>query len=49
MQAIRIIGYDIKDSSAAIIAFKRHWLQDTMPGFDSAQYKVLFKVMQKVE
>lgn len=28
MEALRIIGYDTKDSTAAIIAFKRHFLQD---------------------
>ncbi len=49
MQALRIIGYDIKDTTAATIAFKRHWLQDTLPGFDSSQYKVLFQVMKKYE
>jgi len=49
MQALRIIGYNIKDTTAATIAFKRHWLQDTFPVFDSAQYKVLFQVMKKYE
>ncbi|MEP6683236.1 MAG: N-acetylmuramoyl-L-alanine amidase [Parafilimonas sp.] len=49
VQALRIIGYDVRDSTAAIVAFKRHWLQDTIPVFDSAQYKVLFKVMKKYE
>ncbi len=49
LQALRIIGYDIKDTTAAIVAFKRHWLQDTLPGLDSAQYKVLFEVMKKYE
>ncbi len=49
LQALRIIGYDIKDTTAAIVAFKRHWLQDTMSGLDSAQYKVLFQVMKKFE
>jgi len=49
MQALRIIGYTIKDTTAATIAFKRHWLQDTFPVFDSAQYKVLFQVMKKYE
>ena len=47
--ALRVIGYDIKDTTAATIAFKRHWLQDTLPGLDSAQYKVLFGVMKKYE
>jgi N-acetylmuramoyl-L-alanine amidase len=49
IQALRIIGYDVRDTSAAIVAFKRHWLQDTLPAFDSAQYKVLFEVMKKYE
>ena len=49
MQALRIIGYNVKDTTAATIAFKRHWLQDTFPVFDSAQYKVLFQVMKKYE
>ena len=49
IQALRIIGYDIKDTTAAIVAFKRHWLQDTLPGLDSAQYKVLFNVMKKYQ
>ncbi len=49
MQALRIIGYDIQDTTAAIVAFKRHWLQDTIPAFDSEQYKVLFNVMKKYE
>jgi N-acetylmuramoyl-L-alanine amidase len=49
VQALRIIGYDVHDTTAAIIAFKRHWLQDTIPIFDSAQYKVLFNMMKKYE
>ena len=47
VQALRIIGYDVKDSTAATIAFKRHWLQDSLPTLDSAQDKVLFMVMKK--
>ena len=27
LQALRMIGYDVKDSTAAIIAFKRHFIQ----------------------
>jgi N-acetylmuramoyl-L-alanine amidase len=49
VQALRIIGYDVRDTTAAIVAFKRHWLQDTIPVFDSAQYKILFSVMKKFE
>jgi len=29
LQALRIIGYDVKDPGAAILAFKRHFMQDT--------------------
>lgn len=47
IQALKIIGYDVRDTTAATVAFKRHWLQDTLPGFDSAQYKVLYQVMEK--
>lgn len=50
IQALRIIGYSVKDTTAAITAFKRHWLQDTIPGsLDEAQEKVLFQVMKKYE
>ena len=47
IQALKIIGYDVRDTAAATVAFKRHWLQDTLPGLDSAQYKVLYEVMEK--
>jgi N-acetylmuramoyl-L-alanine amidase len=30
LQGLRIIGYDVRDSNAAIIAFKRHFMQDTV-------------------
>jgi N-acetylmuramoyl-L-alanine amidase len=30
VQGLRIIGYDVKDPLAAIVAFKRHFLQDTI-------------------
>jgi len=49
VQALRIIGYDVKDTAAAIVAFKRHWLQDTTHVLDSSQYKVLYNVMRKYE
>ena len=49
VQALRIIGYDVKDTTAAIIAFKRHWLQDTVPGLDTSKSKVLMQVMKKFE
>jgi N-acetylmuramoyl-L-alanine amidase len=47
LQALRIIGYDMKDTTAAIVAFKRHWLQDTMKGLNPQQDKVLYQLMKK--
>jgi len=38
-----------KDITAAIIAFNRHWLRDTMPGLDAERYKVLLQVMKKYQ
>lgn len=48
LQALRIIGYDTKDSAAAVLAFKRHWLQDTLPGLDAQQKKVLAALVQQL-
>lgn len=47
LQALRIIGYDIKDTSAAIQGFKRHWLQDTTKGMSEQQLRVLYQVSRK--
>jgi len=45
LQALRIIGYDVKDSTAAISAFKRHFLQDSTGGILSeADRKVLYNL-----
>jgi N-acetylmuramoyl-L-alanine amidase len=44
LQALRIIGYDVTDSSAAIIAFKRHFEQDTTAILNDADKKVLYNV-----
>jgi N-acetylmuramoyl-L-alanine amidase len=49
LQALRIIGFDIKDTSAAIIGFKRHWLQDTTKGLNEQQLKVLFQLSKKYQ
>lgn len=49
LQALRIIGYDIRDTAAAITAFKRHWLQDTTKGFSGNDLKVLYQVEKKFE
>ena len=48
LNALRIIGYDIKDSSAAIRTFKRHWLQqDSSVTINDNEKKVLYNVMKK--
>jgi N-acetylmuramoyl-L-alanine amidase len=47
LQALRIIGYDIKDTTAAILAFKRHFVQDTIPVFGEADKKVLYTLCKK--
>lgn len=45
--ALRIIGYDVKDSTAAIKSFNRHFLQDTSAFIDDSHKKVLFDLMKK--
>lgn len=47
LKALRIIGYDVKDSVAAIRTFKRHWLQDTSVVLTEADRKVLYMVERK--
>lgn len=50
LQALRIIGYDIRDSSAAIQAFKRHFLQqDSSKILNDADRKVLYLLQQKFQ
>jgi len=49
IKALRIIGYDTKDTTAAITAFKRHWLQDTARILSDADKKVLYMVEKKFE
>lgn len=45
--ALRIIGYDVKDSTAAIKAFKRHFLQDSSAVVNDGDKKVLLDIMNK--
>lgn len=47
LAALRIVGFDIKDTAAAIVGFKRHWLQDTTRGLQPAQAKVLYSLSQR--
>lgn len=49
LQSLRIVGYDLKDTNAAIIGFKRHWLQDTTKGLNTEQLKVLYQLSKKYQ
>lgn len=50
LQALRIIGYDIRDSSAAIQAFKRKYeQQDNSSALNAEDRKVLFALYRKYE
>ncbi|MEO7961352.1 MAG: N-acetylmuramoyl-L-alanine amidase [Ginsengibacter sp.] len=50
LQALRIIGYSLKDTSAAIVAFKRHFLmQDSSSYINDNERKILFDVMRKYQ
>jgi N-acetylmuramoyl-L-alanine amidase len=47
-QALRIIGYDLKDSTAAIVTFKRKFLkEEKSKTLNEGDKKVLFMLMQK--
>jgi len=46
--ALRIIGYDVRDTTAAIRSFKRHFMQDTATRvLNDADRQVLYKLYQK--
>jgi N-acetylmuramoyl-L-alanine amidase len=47
LSALRIVGFDMKDTSAAIVGFKRHWLQDTTRGLNPSQRKVLYMLSKQ--
>lgn len=47
LNALRIIGYDIKDTTAAIRSFKRHFMQDSTKKINDADKNVLYNLMQK--
>lgn len=50
LQALRIIGYDVRDSVAAIKAFKRKFLQqDKSSALNEADLKVLYSLYRKIE
>ncbi len=47
LDALRIIGFDTRDSSAAKLAFKRHFLQDTSAQLSGVDLKVLYTLYRK--
>jgi N-acetylmuramoyl-L-alanine amidase len=47
IDALRIVGYDVKDSTAAIRAFRLHFMQDTMTVLDEPAKKILFSLYIK--
>ena len=47
VQALRIVGYDVKDSSAAFGAFNRKYLQQENKQMNPASRKVLYTLYQK--
>lgn len=47
LSAIRIVGYDLKDTTAAILGFKRHFLMDTTKGMTPEATKVLYQLQKK--
>ncbi|RAJ87303.1 N-acetylmuramoyl-L-alanine amidase [Chitinophaga dinghuensis] len=50
LQALRIIGYDLRDTTAAMTAFKRHFIpQDSTAGFSEADKKILWNLQQKYQ
>jgi N-acetylmuramoyl-L-alanine amidase len=49
LTALRLIGYDIKDSSAAAQAFKRHFEQDTLRSWSVPDVKILYTLYKEYE
>lgn len=47
IQALRIVGYDVKDTTAAIRSFKRHFLQDTTRQLNEIDRSVLYNLQKK--
>ncbi|HVS95738.1 MAG TPA: N-acetylmuramoyl-L-alanine amidase [Puia sp.] len=47
--ALRIIGYDVRDSSAAALAFKRHFEGDTTRTWGLTDEKILYSLYRKYQ
>lgn len=49
-QALKVIGYQLKDTVAVLNAFRRHWMQDTVyQPLDSISDKILYSLSQKYQ
>lgn len=49
LMALRLVGYDIRDSSAAALAFKRHFEQDTTRCWGQDEKKILYSLYRKYQ
>lgn len=49
LTALRLIGYDTRDSSATSLAFKRHFEQDTTRSWGEPERKILYTLYRKYE
>jgi N-acetylmuramoyl-L-alanine amidase len=49
LTALRLIGYDIRDSSAVVMSFKRHFEQDTTRSWGVPEEKILFSLYGQYE
>jgi N-acetylmuramoyl-L-alanine amidase len=49
LTALRLIGYDVKDSSAAAMAFKRHFESDTTKTWGMPDEKVLYSLYRQYQ
>lgn len=47
IDALRIIGYDVRDSTAAIRAFRLHFIQDSLTIIDAPAQKILYSLYKK--
>jgi N-acetylmuramoyl-L-alanine amidase len=47
LTALRLVGYDIRDSSAAAMAFKRHFEQDTLRSWGDQEKKILYSLYRQ--
>jgi N-acetylmuramoyl-L-alanine amidase len=45
--ALKVVGFDTKDTSAAILGFKRHWMADSTRGMTPVARQVLYALHRK--